>query len=105
MKLELEPTICNHDQKFLDIWYSNQPEFSLILMKGIKKFCDKTITETAVHINATENSLKQNMEKEEYQKIKVTISRNEEVTKRVLKQRKLKKFKYLKHKSDTERNQ
>ena len=45
------------------------------------------------------------MEKEEFQKIRETISRNEEATKRVLKQRKFKKFNYLKHKPDTERNQ
>ena len=44
------------------------------------------------------------MEKEEFQKIKETISRNEEATKRVLKQRKFKKFNYLKRKPDTERN-
>ena len=104
LKLELEPTIGNHDQEFLDTWYSNLQEFSLTLMKGIVKFCDKTISETAAHINSTENALKQNMEKEEFQKIKETISRNEEATKRVLKQRKFKKFNYLKHKPDTERN-
>ena len=74
-------------------------------MKGIVKFCDKTISETAAHINSTENALKQNMEKEEFQKIKETISRNEEATKWVLKQRKFRKFNYLKHKPDTERNQ
>ena len=34
-----------------------------------------------------------------------TISRNEEATKRVLKQRKFKKFNYLKQRPDTERNQ
>ena len=44
------------------------------------------------------------MEKEDFQKIKETISRNEEATKQVLKQRKFKKFNYLKHKPDTERN-
>ena len=99
-KLELEPTIENHDQECLDTWYSNLQEFSLRLMKGIIKFCDKT-----AHINSTENALKQNMEKEEFQEIKQTISRNEEATKRVLKQRKFKKFNYLKHKPDTERNQ
>ena len=65
----------------------------------------KTINETAAHINSTEKALKQNMEKKEFQKIKETISRNEEATKRVLKQRKFKKFNYLKHKPDTERNQ
>ena len=105
LKLELVPTIDNRNQVFLDTWYSNLREFTLTLMKGIVKFCDKTISETAACINSTENTLKQNMEKEEFQKIKETISRNEEATKRVLKQRKFKKFNYLKHKPDTERNQ
>ena len=73
-------------------------------MKGNKKFYDKTISETAAHINSTEKALKQNMEKDEFQKIKETISRNEEVTKQALKQRTFKKFNYLKHKPDTERN-
>ena len=76
--------------------------FSLILIKGIVKFCDKTISETATHINSTEKALKQNMEKEQFQKIKETISGNEEARKRILKQRKFKKFNYLKHKPDTE---
>ena len=62
-------------------------------------------SETATHINLTEKALKQNMEKGEFQKIKETISKNEEATKRVLKHRKLKRFNHLKHKPDTERNQ
>ena len=105
LKLELAPTIGNHDQKFLDMWYSNLQEFSLILMKVIVKFCDKTMTKTATHIDSAEKTLKQNIEKEKFKKIKETISRNEEATKRVLKQRKFKKFNYLNHKPDTERNQ
>ena len=67
------------------MWYSNLQEFSVKLMKGIVKFCDKTISETAVHITSTEKALKQNMEKEELQKIRETVSRNEEATKQVLK--------------------
>ena len=74
-------------------------------MKWIVNFCDKTISETAAHINSTANALKQNMEKEEFRKIKETISRNEEATKQVLKQRKFKKYNYLKHKPDNEGNQ
>ena len=35
LKLELEPTTGNHNQEFLDMWYSNPQEFSLILMKEI----------------------------------------------------------------------
>ena len=38
LKLELEPTIGNHDKNFLDMWYSNLQEFYVILMKGIVKF-------------------------------------------------------------------
>ena len=41
LKLDLEPTIGNHDQEFLDMWYFNLQEFSLTLMKGIVKFCDR----------------------------------------------------------------
>ena len=74
-------------------------------MKGIVKFCDKTKSENAAHIISTENALKQNIGKEEFQNIKQTVSRNKEATKRVLKQRKFKKFNYLQHKPDTERNQ
>ena len=70
LKLELEPTIGNHDQESLDIQYSKQQESSLALMKEIIKFCDKTISKTTAHINSPEKALKQNMEKEEFQKIK-----------------------------------
>ena len=38
------------------------------------------------------------MEKKEFKKIKEMISRNKKATKRVLKQRKIKMFNYLKHK-------
>ena len=73
-------------------------------MKGIVTFCDKTISETAAHITSTEKGLKQNMEKAEFQKIKETIS-SEGATKRVLKQRKFKKFNYLKHYPKTSQTQ
>ena len=81
LKLELEPTIGNHDQEFFDMWYFNLDKFSLTLMKGIVKFCEKAIIETATHINSTEKTLKQNKEKEEFQKIKEMVSRSEETSK------------------------
>ena len=77
LKLELEQSIGNHDQEFSDMWYYNLQQFSRTLMKGIVKFCDKIISETAAHINSTEKALKQNMEQLEFQKIKETISINE----------------------------
>ena len=101
--LELEPILGNYDQEFLDMWYPNWQEFSLTLMREIVNFYDKTLSETAVQIKSTEKSLKQNMEKVEFLKIKETSFRNEDATIGVLKQRKFKKFNYLKHKRDTER--
>ena len=89
----------------MDTWYSKLEEFSLTIMKRIVKFWEKTIRETAGHIHSTERALKQNVKKEQFQKIKETISRNEDATKRVLKQRKVKNFNYLKRKPYTERNQ
>ena len=65
----------------------------------------KTVSKTATHINSIEKTLKQSIEKGEFKKIKETISRNEQATKRVLKQGKFVKFNYLKHKPDNERNQ
>ena len=46
LELMLEPTIGNHDQNFLDNWYSKLKQFSLTLMHDIVKFCDKTISDT-----------------------------------------------------------
>ena len=56
----LEPTIRNHDQHFLDNWYSKLKQFSLSLMKDIVQFCDKTINATTTEISTTETSLKSN---------------------------------------------
>ena len=43
-------------------------------MKGIIKFCDKTINETVTLFNSIERILKQNMGKKEVKKIEETIS-------------------------------
>ena len=67
-------------------------------MKDIVKYCNDTIKETGALIHSTKASLKQNIEKEEYRKTEEVIPQNEETTKRTLKQRKFKKFNYLKYK-------
>ena len=43
LEVVLEPTIGYYDQEFLDNWYSKQKQSSLLLMKDIVQFCDKTI--------------------------------------------------------------
>ena len=98
LELMLEPTIGNHDQNFLDNWYSKLKNFSLTLMGDIVKFCDKTITETNVEINKTETSLKASTDQEQFQAIKNEIINNEEAAKKALQQKKFKKFNNLKYK-------
>ena len=66
LKLELEPTIGNPDQEFLNNWFSKLNEFSLRLMKDIVTFCDKTIGKTNEDIKNTECTLKSATEKQEF---------------------------------------
>ena len=101
LKLELEPTIGNYDQEFVDTWYSKLKTFSLTLMKDIVSCCDKTIVKTEDNIKDTETYLKHIIEREEYQSIEKTIKTNEANTKQLLQQRKLKKFNYLKYKQNS----
>ena len=101
LKLELEPTIGNYDQKFVDMWYSKLKTFSLTLMKDIAAHCDKTIVKTEDNIKDTETHLKNITEREEYQSIEKTIKNNEANTKHLLQQRKFKRFNYLKYKQNS----
>ena len=77
LKLELEPTIGNYDQEFVDTWYSKLKTFSLTLMKDIVAHCDKTIVKTEDNIKDTETHLKNITEREEYQSVDKTIQNNE----------------------------
>ena len=70
-------------------------------MKDIVAHCDKTIVKTEDNIKDTETQLKNITEKEEYQDIEKTIKNNEANIKRLLQQRKFKKFIYLKYKSNS----
>ena len=101
LSLTLEPTIGNYDQTFIDNWYSKLKDFSLNLMGDVVSFCDKTISETNNKIEQTETLLKQHLEKKEYDEIQKTITANEASTKKLLHQRKFKKYNNLKYKSKT----
>ena len=104
LKLELEPTLGNHDQEFLDNWFPKLNEFSLILMEHIVSYCGKTIEKTNNDISATETALKNAIEQEEFTRIQSAIETNVEATKRQLKHRKFKTYNILKYKSkDTQK--
>ena len=80
--LELEPTIGNHNQEFLDNWYGKLKTFSISMMEDIVTFCDKTLKSTKQEIANCENNLKSSMKKEEFNEIEK--NEIEEATKIVL---------------------
>ena len=98
LKLQLEPTIGNFDQEFVDEWYSKLKGFSLILMKDITTYCEKTIKSTNDNIKNTEATLRNLSENQEFLNIDKVLKTNVEATKRQLQQRKFKKFNNLKYK-------
>ena len=98
LELMLELTIGNHDQHFLDNWYSKLKQFSLSLMKDIVKFCDKTIDATTTKISTTESSLKSNTNQEQFKAIQSEIKNNKATARKILQQRKFKKYNTLKYK-------
>ena len=98
LKLELEPTIGNHDEEFLNNWYNKLQKYSLDFMNDIVVFCNQTNANLANEIKSTENELQQLLEKDTFQEIQNTINTNQTIRDRSLKQRKLKKFNHLKYK-------
>ena len=79
--ITLEPTIGNFDQEFVDNWHTNQ--FTIVLMKQIVAYCDKTEQQTQKN-NETKTILKQQLKKKDYKEIKNTITYNETATKKLL---------------------
>ena len=92
LELMLEPMIGNHDQRLQDNWYSKLKQFSLSLMKDITQFCDKTIDTTTTEISTTETSLKSNTNQEQFKAIQSEIKNNKAAARKILQQRKFKKF-------------
>ena len=80
----LEPMIGNHDQNFLDNWYSKLKQFSLLLMKDIVQFYNKTINKTTTEISTTETSLKSNINQERSKLIQSEIKNSNTAAKKIL---------------------
>ena len=66
LNIELEPTIGNFDREFVDEWYSKLKGFSLILMKDITTYCEKTIKSTNESIRNTEATLRNLTQSQEF---------------------------------------
>ena len=84
LEITLEPTIENYYQDFVDSWYINLKHSSIVLMKQIVTYCEKTEHKTQKNINETKTVLKQQLKKEDYEEIKSIIISNESATKETL---------------------
>ena len=98
LRINVEPTISNHDDEFLSIWYNKLKGFSVELMQEILKFCDKILSQIKENIKATDTTLKRIAPREEYHNIQVLIAKDVEGNKRSLNQRKTCKFNKIKYK-------
>ena len=95
LQLKLEPTIGNHDEEFLEMWYKKLDECSIMFINMVKEYCDKTLAKVENDKKATKEALNKVMKKEELQSVIETISRNDEIMKRLLQQGKNKRYNYL----------
>ena len=86
----LEPTIRNHDQNFLDNCYLKLKQFSLLLMKDIVQFCNKTIDATKTEISTRQSSLKSNTTKNNLKRLKVKLKTTLQLLKRYCNNKNLK---------------
>lgn len=103
LRLDLEPTIGNHDEEFLHNWYSKLEEYSKNFMRDVLAFCEKTNDETNASIGAINTELQTAIEKEQYDNVQATVIQNNTIRGNELKRRKNKKFYALKYKKESPR--
>ena len=103
LRLDLEPTIGNHDEEFLQNWYAELEECSKKFMKNVLEFCNKTDVATEAEIKAVDTELKTAVEKEQYDNVQATVIQNNTLRSHELQRRKNRKFHALKYKKESPR--
>ena len=99
LKLELEPILGNHDQEFIDNWYLNLNEFSLMLMEDVISYFDKLLRKQITTLPLQKKYFfwrSTSMEQEQCACIENAIKTSAEATKRQSKQSKFTKLNTLK---------
>ena len=97
LKLQLEPSIGNHNDEFLNKWYGKLEAFSCELIADVIEFCNKTIGEVTDEIKITDDQLRQNTDQHQHNEIQKAINTNQENRTRTLQQAKNRKFYALKY--------
>ena len=97
LKINLEPTIGNQNEEFVNQWYKIQDDCPKQLMKMTIKFCETTIKETEHEIKEVDSKLQSNLSSTEYSNIKELVSKNQELTIQQLRRKKIRKYRQLKY--------
>ena len=105
LKINLEPTIGNQNEEFVNQWYKIQDDCAKQLMKMTIKFCETTIKETEHEIKEIDSKLQSNLRSTEYNNIKGQVSKNQEVTIQQLRRKKTRKYRQLKYGEQTPEKQ
>ena len=75
LKIELEPSIGNHDEQFLSKWSERMQEFSLTLMKDIVEYCDKTTTKASEEIHTMQKEIDESFDDKKIMKETITTNK------------------------------
>ena len=98
MKVNLQPSIRNHDEEYLKIWYQEIEVLSRKLAKHTINYRDKTIVQASNNIKTVEEKLSNaNAYSNQVTEIRKTIIINQETRKRHLKRNKDRNFYNLKY--------
>ena len=97
LKIELEPSIGNHDETFLAKWNEKLVKFSRELTQDVIEFCDSTIAKTTAKIAETKEDLVTSSTHSQAKEITATLEKNQEDRVRNLRRNKDKKFNKLKY--------
>jgi len=97
LQIQVEPTLGNHDEEFLKIWYEKLNKYSFDLMEHIKNFCEKSKDNFTNQVKASEAELKTKTNETQFREISNALEYNQTDRKRILSQQKNKKFNRLKY--------
>ena len=97
LKINLEPTIGNQNEEFVNQWYKIQDNCAKQLIKMTINFCETTIKETEHEIKEIDSKLQSNLPSTEYGNIKRQVSKNQGVTIQQLRRKKTRKYRQLKY--------
>eukprot|EP00795_Rhopilema_esculentum_P015068 gene15068-6233_t len=70
LKIEVEPSIGNHDEAFLAMWNEKLKSYSIDLMKEIVKFCGITLSKTEQEKSKVDAPLNGEMDTDTYNDVK-----------------------------------